>query len=67
MDFVFRYSAWDRDPAVSLLLGEEGILAMGRWGLVSTQLTIHQSDVQASANVVFHTAHEAGRESREDK
>lgn len=30
-----------------------------------TQLTVHQCDVQAPANVVFHAAHEAGKESRE--
>lgn len=47
------------------LLGKEGTLDMGRGGLMPTQLTIHQGDVQASANVVFHAAHEAGKERRE--
>lgn len=52
-------------PVAYALLGMEGPLAVGRRGSVPAQLTIYQCNVQTSANVVFHAAHEAGKESTE--
>ena len=45
--------------------GRKGPWPWGEGGLVPTRLTIHQCNVQASADVVFHAAHEAGKKSRE--
>lgn len=65
MCFWLSHSAWDGVSSGLCFPGEGGTLAEGRRGSVPARLTIHQCNVQASANVVFHVAHEAGKESRE--